>query len=461
MKAEIVSLYQLNKLIQEVIKNSINEIFWLKAEIAQIKENYSGHCYLELIEKDSFSDKIIAQAKATIWANTFRILKPYFETTTNRKLSEGLKILICAKVEFHEIYGLSLNITDIDPSFTVGELALKKAETIRHLKEEGIFDMNHELELPIVIQRIAIISSETAAGYSDLLTHLSENPFHYYFSLKLFPAFMQGEKAEDSIIDALDQVNKNIEKFDAVVIIRGGGSQLDLSCFDSYLLGLHVAQFPLPVLTGIGHEQDDSVVDMVAHSKLKTPTAVADFIISQMNDFEIKLDECKSRTIELSQNIIDVQKNILQKALLMMPVHLKERINNEKKIVDSFTYEISKNLNNIFQRHFHQFELKSQMSAFVLKQFFYKQNFRMKNKLTQLKNSITKVLGSLGSKLLLYENIVQLSNPENILKKGFSITLFQNQPVTDSSVLSEKDILKTRFHKGSVLSEIKGVMKKN
>jgi exodeoxyribonuclease VII large subunit len=269
MEKKEITLFQLNTTIRDTLKTYVRDSYWVVAEIAQVKENFNGHCYLELFEKDQASDRIIAQAKATIWATTYRMLKPYFETSTSRKFSSGLKVLICVKVDFHEVFGLSLNITDIDPTYTLGDLALKKAETIRQLKEENVFDMNHELELALVPQRIAIISSKTAAGFTDFITHILSNPFQYKFELCLFPASMQGDKAEESIISALEQINEAESLFDAVVIIRGGGSQTDLSCFDNYWLATHIAQFPLPVLTGIGHEQDDSVVDMVAHTRLK------------------------------------------------------------------------------------------------------------------------------------------------------------------------------------------------
>jgi exodeoxyribonuclease VII large subunit len=454
MEINSISLYQLNKSIQETIRSTLNGSYWIKAEIAQLKENYNGHCYVELIEKDQKSERIIAQAKGNIWATVYRMLKPYFETTTGRKLQEGFKVLLCVRVEFHELYGFSLNITDIDPSYTVGDLALKKADIIKRLKEDGVFDMNREQELSIVPQRVAVISSETAAGYLDFKTHIFENEFGYRFYLKLFPSLMQGEKAEESIINSLEEINNNIENFDVVVILRGGGSQTDLSCFDSYLLASHVAQFPLPVLTGIGHEQDDSVVDMVAHTRLKTPTAVAGFLIDCCARFEARIDELFNQTTELIQDIISGQENILERILFSMPVTVKEKLHYESSQLESASFRVSKVVTNKLQvlqynQNLNFFKLKS-----GLKQFYQNENLKIKHNINSLQNTINRKFMHLGSQLEIFGNIANLSNPENILKKGFSITVFNNKPVTDSETLSDKAIIETKFYKGKISSEV-------
>jgi exodeoxyribonuclease VII large subunit len=432
MKKDFLSLSQLNKQIQEKIRASIPGAFWVRAEIAQIKENYSGHCYLELIEKDSECDRIIAQSKATIWSSTYRILKPYFETTIQRSLCEGLNILVYAKVDFHEVYGLSLNIVDIDPSYTVGDIALKRAETIRRLQEEGVFDINRENTLAIVPSRIAIISSETAAGYMDFMTHINENPYDYCFSLKLFPAFMQGEKAEETIISALEEINNEINNFDAVVIIRGGGSQAGLSCFDSYWLALHVAQFPIPVLTGIGHEQDTSVVDMVAHTRFKTPTAVADFLIDRLSEFEDKLDSCYSQIIDLVNNILGDANDKLESAIYNLPILIKEKIHSENQLINTLIFSTTKNIEREINKQHSVNQNNNQRAIYAVNHFVE----RNKQKLEH------------------YKEITELVNPENILKRGFSITLHKNKAVKDSSELSENDEIETRFYKGSAKSKI-------
>jgi exodeoxyribonuclease VII large subunit len=454
MNENFLTLFQLNKLIQESLKTRLNNAFWVKAEIAQIKENYSGHCYLELVEKDKLTDKIVAQSKGTIWANTYRMLKPYFETTTNRKLAVGINILISVKVEFHEVYGLSLNISDIDPSYTVGDLALKKAEVIKRLKDEGVFDINHGLTMPLIPQRIAVISSETAAGYKDFITHLDDNQNQYRFTVKLFPAFMQGEKSEESIVNALEIINKKIHNYDIVAIIRGGGSQVDLSCFDSYWVSLHVAQFPIPVLTGIGHEQDDSIVDMVAHTRLKTPTAVADYLIETLNDFENHLDNTYIHVAELARMSVSEHLSILEHTLLNLPVIIKDSLHKETSILNQFIHQTSKIIERKIQEFYYMNKMNINKIAGSLKHNISAKKQEIKINVADLKRILPVKLENHSQYINKYEKIAELVNPENILKKGFSITYFKDYSLKDNSSLSENDIITTRLYKGRIISKV-------
>jgi exodeoxyribonuclease VII large subunit len=428
MSETAISLYQLNKNIHDILKLGMRDSVWIKAEIAQIKENYSGHCYLELVDKDQKTEKIVAQVKATIWGNTYRILKPYFETTAGIRLTDGLKILILVRVDFHELYGLSLNIVDIDPSFTVGDLAIKKLETINKLKHDGIFDMNHELQLPLVPQRIAIISSESAAGYTDFVTHLSENSFAYTFTLKLFPAIMQGEKADNSIIEAFDRLFDEIDNFDAVVIIRGGGSQLDLSCFDSYTLASNVAQFPLPVLTGIGHEQDDSVVDLVAHTRLKTPTAVADFLIRCVNEFENQLDDLALSATELIENIVANNTQYLERVMARLPITVQTRLNTENSVLENTAFNVSKLVSKKLQKQFIIQERLLRNTSVAIQNYKSKQFQKLEKSIFSTKSLLTLKMNYHRSQLKYFENTANLVDPNHILKRGFSITLFNKKP---------------------------------
>jgi exodeoxyribonuclease VII large subunit len=298
MHAEPISLYELNRQIKSIIKEATDPAYWIFAEISELKTNVSGHCYLELVEKDEKTEYLKAKSRATIWSPAFRMISSYFESSTGMPLSREMKVLVKVTVDFHELYGLSLNIIDIEPSYTVGELARKKQEIINRLAEEGVFDMNRELDFPVLPKRIAVISSRSAAGFGDFSDQLLNNEYDFQFHIKLFPAYMQGDDAEDSIIRALEIIHTYEDVFDVVVIIRGGGSQADLSCFNQYRLALHVAQFPLPVITGIGHEQDETIVDLVAHTQLKTPTAVAEYMISCfMNEYK-QLSKMTSRLVQ-------------------------------------------------------------------------------------------------------------------------------------------------------------------
>ncbi|HOI50092.1 MAG TPA: exodeoxyribonuclease VII large subunit, partial [Prolixibacteraceae bacterium] len=300
-----LTLLELNNLIRDALQDAFPETIWVVAEISELKINRTGHCYLELIEKDSVSDDIVARARATIWSYTFRMLKPYFETATGQPFSDGIKVLVLVSVEYHPAYGLSFNIKDIDPTYTVGDLVRRRREIIEKLQEAGVFDMNRELPLPLVPQRIAIISSATAAGYQDFVNQLEHNSYGFIFHHRLFEAFMQGAEAAPSILRALDRIYAEEENFDAVAIIRGGGAQADLSCFDNFELAYTVAQFPLPVVTGIGHEKDDTIIDLVAHTRQKTPTAVAEFFISGAARFYEKLTELQKAVAERTREILE------------------------------------------------------------------------------------------------------------------------------------------------------------
>ena len=275
-------LSELNNLVRGVLEQTLDEAYWIVAEVSEMRVAANGHCYLEFVEKDASGTKFIAKARANIWRSTYDLLAPWFEQSTGHRLQAGLKVLVRVTATFHEVYGFSLNVIDIDPNYTLGDMERRRREILAQLREDGVLTLNKELELLRLTKRIAVISAATAAGYGDFCRQLEQSGF--LFTTKLFPAAMQGEKVEESVINALDTVANEQADWDAVVIIRGGGAVSELSCFDSYLLAANVAQFPLPVLTGIGHERDDTVTDCVAHCKFKTPTAVAAFLIERRKD---------------------------------------------------------------------------------------------------------------------------------------------------------------------------------
>ena len=360
---EHLSLFDLNKLIQKTIKNHLDPSYWVVAEIGELRTNQKGHCYLELIENKD--DAVIAKNKATIWSYTYRNLSTWFQGMTGEPLSEGMKILANVKISFHELYGFSFNIQDIDASYTIGERERQRKEVINQLVQDGVFDMNKDISLPLIPQRIAVISSPTAAGYGDFMQQLEDNQYNYNVFTELYSATMQGSEAPQSIIDALHKINQKSD-FDLVVLIRGGGSQLDLECFDNYELCSHIAQFPLPIITGIGHERDDTIADMVAHTKLKTPTAVAEFIIQGMADFEAGINQeaefiIKTATFLIQnaslklQNIESAIRNNAQSEILKgnhhfqslaerLKYHAQSQVDNYSNQLDRFE-SLHKNLN--------------------------------------------------------------------------------------------------------------------
>ncbi|OFZ06739.1 MAG: exodeoxyribonuclease VII large subunit [Bacteroidetes bacterium RIFOXYB2_FULL_39_7] len=278
-KREEITLSELQERIGKSIENSLPGKYWVRAETGEVKVHSGGHCYMELIDRKTEGGILAAKVQAVIWSSTFRMLRPYFETTTGRALESGIKILVCVQVQYSSLYGLSLVISDIDPSFTIGEQELLRQKTIQKLKDEGMFEVNSSLEIPILPRNIAVISSENAAGYRDFMQHTSLNEYGFKFNITLFSAPMQGDTAPAGIIAALESIAAESEMFDIVLITRGGGSAQDLICFDDYNLAVNIAQFPLPVITGIGHDHDYHIADMVSHTNVKTPTAAADFLL--------------------------------------------------------------------------------------------------------------------------------------------------------------------------------------
>lgn len=287
-ESQSITLRELQRRVKSALEGQFALPVWVSAEISEIKVNYSGHCYLELVEKGGDNGVPTAQARAVMWRSHYPRISGYFEAETGQRLAAGIKILAKVLVSYHELYGFSLQITDIDPSYTLGDMERQRQQTIAQLQQEGVWDMNREAPMPAVVQRIAVVSSVNAAGYQDFCKELEKSP--YRFEVSLFDAFMQGEAAEESIVAALCAVAERTEDFDAVVLIRGGGSRSDLNCFNAYRLCAHVAQFPLPVVTGIGHDKDTSVADMVAHTALKTPTAVAGWLVERMAEADGWLD---------------------------------------------------------------------------------------------------------------------------------------------------------------------------
>jgi exodeoxyribonuclease VII large subunit len=454
MDKQNLSLSELTIKIKEVIEDNFFENVWVVAEIGEIKYNRNGHAYLELIEKDKDNERILAKTKATIWSYTLRMLKPYFETTTGQELGTGLKILVGVKVEYHELYGFSLNILDIDPTYTLGDIERKRLEIISRLESEGVIGMNRELELPLVCQKIAIISSPTAAGYEDFVNQIQSNSQNYHFYFSLFPSVMQGDQAETSIIASLNQIYEHADFFDCVVIIRGGGSRSDLMCFDNYNLAYYITQFPLPVITGIGHDKDVSIVDMVSNSSLKTPTAVAEFLIERMETFDQRLEEAAGslqnlvreflyaendklqslshRFIPLVQKIIHHEANKLELAGQKLTMLVKGIIRSNELNIRQIQLDLKINLKNFYKlRKKDILSLMNRLFSVEKQQFI-----RHKLKLGYLENSISHF------------------NPMNVLKKGYSITKKNGKTITDSSVVGNNDFIETVLFKGKINSRV-------
>lgn len=332
------SLTEFCSLIENELHDRFAATYWVNAEIAQLSEK--GHCYLELVEKAP-NGLFAAKMRATCWSNTWQLIKAYFLQETGKIPEAGMQVLVEVSVSFHPVYGLSLNIHNIDPRFTLGDLARQRQLTLERLEKEGVLEMNKSLTLPTIIRRIAVVSAEGAAGYGDFCHQLSNNEYRLLFSTRLFPAVMQGEQAPRSIIAALNAIAAQEEDFDIVVIIRGGGSSTDLTCFDDYALAAHCAQFPLPILSGIGHTRDVSIVDIVVHLALKTPTAVAEAIISHNADELLKLQDLRRRLALVATRMVSTRRQEIEKMQMMLQYTISATCQSERNKLKMIEQKIS------------------------------------------------------------------------------------------------------------------------
>ena len=404
-----ITLSELQRLVKETLHERFALPVWVSAEISEVKVNYSGHCYLELVEKGGDNGVPLAQSRAVIWRTAYSRIAGYFEAETGQRLAAGIKILAKVAVNYHELYGFSLQITDIDPSYTLGDMERQRQQTIDCLRKEGVWDMNREVGMPAVVQRIAIVSSANAAGYQDFCKEIGKSP--YRFRLTLFDAFMQGAAAEESIVAALCAVADRMDDFDAVVLIRGGGSASDLNCFNAYRLCAHIAQFPLPILTGIGHDKDTSVADMVAHTALKTPTAVAGWLVERMTGVEGWLDTAALQLRDASAGI--------------------------------------------FRRHeLRLAELGSEIahqSALLL----LRRNEQLSRWSDELSAAVGELLRRQHTRLTTAEELIASRSPEHILSLGFAIVHRGDETVTSAKGLSSGDTLRVELSDGTFDATVK------
>ena len=415
MAEESFALSELLKQVRGALEKELPGAYWVIAEILELREN--RHCYLELIEKSEDSDTLLAKVRATIWASRYAMLRPFFEASAGTPLKSGIKILCKASVEFHPVFGLSLNITDLDPSYTLGDLARKKQEVILRLRKEGVYDMNRDLPFPPVPQHIAVISSETAAGYGDFMETIRNNRHGFRFHTTLFPALMQGEEAPASIISAMELIYDSGTGFDCVVLIRGGGSKADLESFNQYDLAYFITQFPLPVITGIGHERDESVADMVAHHALKTPTAVAEFLVDQLLAFEFRLSALSDRLSNSARIRIQAERSLL------------ERIQRDLM----------------------------HLSRGLVRQ----QSEKLVQTRQRLQRELANLLERKRERLALLHKRTELVDPVNTLKRGYSITQHQGRSIASLRKIEPGSLLETRLYQGTIISTVKHTSEKN
>jgi exodeoxyribonuclease VII large subunit len=411
MSEKRYSLRELNLMVRDAIEMGLPDEYWVEAELSECRER-GGHCYMELTEKDERTHTPVARASAKCWRQSWQLIDPHFQRTTGQPLTAGMKVLLRVYAQYHEAYGFSWIVTDIDPTYTLGDMARKRQEIIRQLKEEGVFDLQRELQLPLFCQRIAVISAQGAAGYGDFCRQLEDNAYGFHFDVHLFPAVMQGEQVEASVIEALTRIYEQSDTpFDAVVIIRGGGATADLSGFDTLALAEHVAQFPLPVITGIGHERDESILDMVAHTRVKTPTAAAAFLIDHLRGV---LDRIEHAETTISRYV--AQRLVVLQGQLSL--------------------------------------LNTRVSASALR-VVSDQQHRIESLQNRLPIAIERRLTDHRHRLERLTLLLQGFDPQLLLSRGYSITLHHGRAVRDPQELQEGDEIETRVERGRIKSIVK------
>ena len=425
-----MTLYELNGLVRQTLELTLDEEYWVQAEIAELRVN--RHCYMELVQKEARGGGIVAKARAQVWANRWVIIKPMFEQETGQTLAAGMQVMLKVEVTFHELYGYSLNVTDIDPTYTLGDLARHRQEILRQLAEEGIDTMNKELPLPRLLQRIAVISSASAAGYGDFCNQLNNNQRGLAFKTELFQAVMQGNEVENSVVDALNRIAARLDEWDVVVIIRGGGATSDLQGFDSLLLAENVAQFPLPIITGIGHERDDTVIDLIAHTRVKTPTAAAEFLIHHQEQELDTLEDLSARlTDRISQLLYDETTRLKMLAgkipMLFSTVKAREEVR---------LHRLSASMANSSVQHLEQAKGRVELMN------------------QQLSLYTSTLLQGERKHIELMESKLQSAHPNRILQLGFSITRVGGKALKDVDEVKEGDEIETTLASGTFKSTI-------
>lgn len=424
-----LTLMELNGLVREVIELGMPREYWVEAELSECRES-RGHCYMELTQRDDRSATPVARASAKCWASKWMLVRPYFERTTGQRLTAGMKVLLRVYPQFHEAYGFSWIVTDIDPTYTLGDQARRRQEIIRQLKAEGVFDLQKELELPALCLRIAVVSSQTAAGYGDFCNQLADSPFD--FRTQLFAATMQGEGVEQSVIAALERIYDQMQAFDCVVIIRGGGATSDMSGFDTLLLAENVANFPLPIITGIGHDRDESILDMVSHRRVKTPTAAAAFLVDHAQEALDGLNCMSDRIAQYAQQKLSAHHQQLSMLSAVIPRLFSVVKTRQEARLDTLFNRMLTTAGQRIASHQNRMETFEQRMPMLLERKLTTETHRLE---------------------LLEEKTKHL-DPALLLKRGYSITVHEGRVVRDPKALKKGDTVETRLEKGTIKSTV-------
>lgn len=430
MQTKPYTLFELNNIVRKSIELTLRDEYWVEAEISEVREN-NGHCYMELVQKDERGNTPVARASAKCWRSVWQTIRPKFERVTNMRLHSGMKVLLLVYPQFHEAYGFSWIVDDIDPTYTLGDMARRRQEIIRTLKEEGVFDLNRQIPLATFTQRIAVISSKTAAGYGDFCHQLEDNRYGFRFRITLFPAIMQGEGIEQSVISQLNEIYEHVDLYDCVVIIRGGGASSDLSGFDSLVLAENIANFPLPIITGIGHDRDETVADMVAHTRVKTPTAAAAMLIDNLR--------------RIADHISDMQQRISNKVLMTMQTE-HQRLSRLSQIIPALFSVVS-------VKQTARVDSLAQRLVAAARNLITDKRRRLDILSSRLGPSATGIAAKETHRLEMLAQRASAVDPQLMLSRGYSITMTPDRKVVkDAATLAEGTEITTRLSKGEVKS---------
>ncbi|MCR5180361.1 MAG: exodeoxyribonuclease VII large subunit [Bacteroidaceae bacterium] len=425
-----LSLFELNNLVRTLIEQTLDGEYWLEAELSEARVANNGHFYVEFIQKDESGRSLIAKARGVAWARTYNMIAPLFERATGERLRAGIKVRVLVSVEFHELYGHSLTIHNIDPTFTLGDMAQRRREILSRLEADGILKDNQQLSLPTLLRRIAVVSSSTAAGYGDFCDQLLHNDYGFHFTIQLFPAVMQGINVEESVLAALGAICDEADRWDCVVIIRGGGATSDLSDFDSYNLAAAVTQMPLPVIVGIGHERDETVLDFVAHTRVKTPTAAAAFLIDHQAQQLARIEDLERRIVRSTTFRLQQLKARLNQLSSTLPQTFHLITQREIHRLDRLTTSIPRSFVLISERQRHRLDFLSQRQLTAFTRQLERERHRQ---------------------ALLRQRLEALS-PDHQLRRGYSLTFADGRLLRSASDLPAGTRLTTRLADGEIHS---------
>ncbi len=455
---KVFTLTELANSLKSIIEKNYTSSYWIKAEIAKINHYpRSGHAYPELVEK--VDDKVFAQFRSIIWANSFISINESFKKITGEPLKDGAEILFRASVNFHAVYGLSLIIHEVEPSFTLGQMALEKAKTIEKLKEKNLFNKNKSIKFPMLPKRIAVISIETSKGYNDYINIINNFQPGFVINNKLFPAILQGDQAVKTIIQQLKKIKKIATYFDAVAIIRGGGGDIGLNCYNNYELAKEIACFPLAVVTGIGHSTNETVAEMVSYKNKITPTDVAYFFLGHFESFSQRVKDAKQKIVSLTERILSFENQKQSHLHKTLSDRTKSICNNQENYISGIRKSLKHlSLNLISQEQTNLSNKSNKLSASHLKSNL-QQNAKLEGIKSKLESSVAKNIRAQTDKISFLSNHIKLSDPINILKKGYSISMVNGEVIKSAKHLSAGQKITTRLLKETIESTINKIEK--